>query len=98
MKFVANRSLVPKRFEFNNIDETTHAPLAQELFNLNGVTAVFMHQNYISVSKNEAISWTELMDSIKQLIQDFVATGKPVLNDAALNELPSDSALWPQFP
>ena len=98
MKFVANRSLVPKRFEFNNIDETTHAPMAQELFNLNGVTAVFMHQNYISVSKNEAISWTELMDSIKQLIQDFVATGKPVLNDAALNELPSDSGALATIP
>lgn len=91
MKFVANRTLVPKRFEFNHPEEATHAPLAQELFQINGVSAVFMHQNYISVSKNEAIAWSDLIDSLKTLIQNFIVEGKPVLEDAALQESPSES-------
>lgn len=98
MKFVANRTLVPKRFEFNSIDEATHAPLALELFKVSGVTAVFMHQNYISVSKTETQSWTELIDVVKNLVQNFIADGKPVLNDAALQESPSDSEAQATIP
>jgi Fe-S cluster biogenesis protein NfuA len=98
MKFVANRTLVPKRFEFNNAEEAIHAPLAQEIFQIQGVSAVFMHQNYISVSKIETISWTDLIDSLKILIQNFITDGKAVLKDAALQESPSDSGVLPTQP
>ena len=98
MKFVANRTLVPKRFEFNNAEEAIHAPLAQELFQIQGVSAVFMHQNYISVSKIETISWTDLIDSLKILIQNFITDGKAVLKDAALQESPSNSGVLPTQP
>jgi len=86
MKFVANRSLVPRRFEYNSIDQCTHAPLAKELFQTSGVQAVFMHQNYISVRKSEGHSWTELIDVLKSLIQNFITQGKAVLADAALSD------------
>lgn len=98
MKFVANRTLVPKRFEFNSIEEAEHAPLAQELFKIQGVSEIFMHQNYISVSKTPEHSWTELIDVLKNLIQDFVSLGKAVLNDAALQELPRQSDVQPSKP
>lgn len=86
MKFVANRTLVPRRFEFNNSAQAQYAPLAQELFKVEGVTEVFMHQNYISISKDDHQSWTELIEVLKNLIQGFVAQGKPVLTDQALQQ------------
>ena len=98
MKFVANRTLVPRRFEFNNIAQAKHAPLAQELFKIEGVTEVFMHQNYISISKNDQQSWTELIEVLKNLIQDFVSQGKPVLTDQALQESAVESSVKQQQP
>ena len=85
MKFVANRALVPKRFEFNSVEQAQNAPLALELFKVTGVDAVFMHQNYISVSKNQEGSWTELIEVIKELVRNFISAGKAVLNDEALS-------------
>ena len=95
MKFVANRSLVPKRFEFNSIEQAKHAPLAQELFQIDGVSEVFMHQNYISVSKTQEKSWTELIDVLKDLIQRFVTEGKAVLEDGALQDSSTQSDTQP---
>jgi len=98
MKFVANRTLVPRRFEFNNSAQAQHAPLAQELFKIEGVTEVFMHQNYISISKNDQQSWTELIEVLKNLIQGFVAQGKPVLTDQALQQPEAGSTTTQQQP
>ena len=41
LKFVANKSLVNGTFEFKNIDEAKHAPLAQSLFHFPFVKEVF---------------------------------------------------------
>lgn len=98
MKFVANRTLVPRRFEFNNSAQAQHAPLAQELFKIEGVTEVFMHQNYISISKDDQQSWTELIEVLKDLIQGFMAQGKPVLTDQALQEPAGGSTSKQQQP
>lgn len=98
MKFVANRTLVPRRFEFNNSAQAQHAPLAQELFKIEGVTEVFMHQNYISISKDDQQSWTELIEVLKNLIQGFVAQGKPVLTDQALQQPAGGSTSTQQQP
>jgi Fe-S cluster biogenesis protein NfuA len=92
MKFVANRALVPKRFEFNSVEQAQNAPLALELFKVTGVDAVFMHQNYISVSKNQEDSWTELIEIIKELVQNFISSGKTVLIDEALSTPQGDRA------
>ncbi len=92
MKFVANRALVPKRFEFNSVEQAQNAPLALELFKVTGVDAVFMHQNYISVSKNQEDSWTELIEIIKELVQNFISSGKTVLIDEALSAPQGDRA------
>ncbi len=98
MKFVANRTLVPRRFEFNSSEKAEHAPLAQELFKIEGVTEVFMHQNYISISKDDQQSWTELIEVLKNLIQGFVAQGKAVLTDQALQQPAGGSTSTQQQP
>ena len=85
MKFVANKTLATGIFEFKNIDETIHSPLAKALFNFPFVKEVFISNNYVSVTKYNVAEWEEVSMEIREFIRKFIEDGKPVLNDEILN-------------
>ena len=80
MKFVANRKIVSEMHEFKNIDEAASSNLAKELFHLPYVKEVFMDENYVSVTKYELGDWGEITMELRELIRDFIANGKEVIN------------------
>ncbi len=84
MKFVANRKLVPGMFEFKNIDEAQGSELATQLFQLPFVQGVFMDENYISVTKHELTSWEDITLELRELIRDYLSTGRKVVSDEAV--------------
>ncbi len=83
MKFVANRKIVPAMFEFKNIDEATTSALATQLFGLPYVKEVFLDENYISVTKYEVTSWEEITMELREMIREFLASGKTVVSEKA---------------
>ncbi len=85
MKFVANKTLATGIFEFKNIDEATHSPLALALFNFPFVKEVFISENYVSVMKYNVSEWQEISMELRDFIKNFIEAGKPVLNDEILN-------------
>ncbi|MAP81905.1 MAG: hypothetical protein CL526_12560 [Aequorivita sp.] len=85
MKFVANKSLASGVFEFKNIDDASHAPLAQALFNFPFVKEVFISANYISIMKYNVTDWQEISMQLRDFIRNYIETGKPILNDEVLN-------------
>lgn len=87
MKFVANKSLATGTFEFKNIDEAIHSPLAKALFNFPFVKEVFISANYVSVMKFNVAEWQEISMEIREFIRKFIEDGKPVLNDEILNKI-----------
>ena len=95
MKFVANRKIVPGMFEFKNIDQAKDSELASTLFELPFVKEVFLDENYISITKYEVASWEEITMELRELIREFLASGKNVVSDKAemvghqMNETPS---------
>ena len=60
MKFVANKPLAYGTFEFKNIDDAVHAPLATALFSFPFVKEVFISANYVSVMKYNVAEWQEI--------------------------------------
>tara|TARA_R110000850_G_scaffold199977_1_gene326110 strand:+ start:1630 stop:2532 length:903 start_codon:yes stop_codon:yes gene_type:complete len=86
LKFVANKPLVDGTFEFKNIDEAKHAPLAQELFQFSFVKEVFISANYVSVSKYDVVEWQEVSMEIREFIRKFIEDGKQILKDKILSE------------
>lgn len=86
LKFVANKPLVDGTFEFKNIDEAKHAPLAQELFQFSFVKEVFISANYVSVSKYDVVEWQEVSMEVREFIRKYIEDGKQILNDAILSE------------
>ena len=55
LKFVLNRPLFPNDYyEFEGIEDTENAPLAKALFEIDGVIGVFISNNFVTISKNDA--------------------------------------------
>ena len=86
LKFVANKPLATGIFEFKSIDDTTHAPLAQELFGFPFVKEVFISANYVSIAKYNIAEWQEISMELREFIRSYIESGKPILNDEILTE------------
>jgi len=79
MKFVANKKLSLKPFEFNNIDETGNSPLAKKLFNLPFVKSIFIDENFVSVTKYNVAEWQEVTMELREMIRAFIEEGGDVV-------------------
>lgn len=81
LKFVTNLVLVPEgeSFDFPDAESASHAPLAQELFGIEHVERVFYMNNFITVTKSDAVEWVEIQDKVKQHIKAYLQEGKPIL-------------------
>lgn len=86
MKFVANKKLVSRVFEFKNVAEATPSPLAQKIFEFPFINEVFMDLNYISLTKSEGINWEDVSMETREFIREYLSSGGVViLPDAELN-------------
>jgi len=90
MKFVANIKLVENDLEFKNSEATENAPLANELFNFHFVKEVFISENYVSVTKNDAVEWNEITVEIRSFIRQYIADGKTIAVETAVPQKVSE--------
>jgi Fe-S cluster biogenesis protein NfuA len=82
LKFVTNKALLLNdAVEFQNVDETNEAPLAKALFGFDGVTNVFISNNFVTISKTDELLWTEIMIPIKDFLKKYIDEGKTILNE-----------------
>lgn len=82
MKFVANNYLIDpsSSAEFTSQSETKgFSPLADELFNFPFVKGVFIAANFVSVTKNDALSWDFIANELRDFIRNYIADGKEIL-------------------
>ena len=56
--------------------EDTNSELVRNLLSINGVTGVFLGQDFLSVNKKEEVIWEDIKHIVISLINDFYATGK----------------------
>jgi len=56
--------------------EDTNSDLIRNLLSINGVTGVFLGQDFLSVNKKEEVVWEDIKHIVISLINDFYATGK----------------------
>ncbi|MDT7829545.1 NifU family protein [Pricia sp. S334] len=84
MKFVANKAIVPRAFEFKNIDEAQNSELAKQLFHFPFVKEIFIDLNYISVGKYDMAEWEDITLELREFIRDYLAAGKSVVSEEAV--------------
>jgi Fe-S cluster biogenesis protein NfuA len=85
LKFVVNEMLVPEgmSFDFPDAARALDAPLALELFAYPFVERVFYASNFVTVTKNEEVEWLEVQEKLRKHIQDFLESGKLILDVSA---------------
>ena len=81
IKFVANKLLLVSgaSAEYQNITETTFAPIAKQLFQFPFVKSIFIASNFITITKHDAVIWEEIRDEIRVLITEYLNKGNVVI-------------------
>ncbi|MCY4319038.1 MAG: NifU family protein [Alphaproteobacteria bacterium] len=65
--------------DFPSPEGAERSPLAQTLFDVSGVRAVFFGSDFVTVSKDDAHDWQVLKPMILGAIMDHFMAGRPVL-------------------
>lgn len=82
MKFVANKYLLVsgESVEFNSAAEAKgYSPLAEALFAFPFVKGVFIAANFVTIAKNETISWDFVAMELREFVKNWLAEAKDVL-------------------
>ena len=60
-------------------DAKGFSPLAEELFNFPFVKGVFLAANFVTITKNEALSWDFVQVELRDFIRNYIADGNEIL-------------------
>mmetsp|Transcript_55497 Transcript_55497/g.91906 ORF Transcript_55497/g.91906 Transcript_55497/m.91906 type:complete len:240 (-) Transcript_55497:475-1194(-) len=90
LKFLPGKSVLEAGTrEFRSLRESQVSPLARKLFQTEGVSAIFLSTDFVTVSKETNADWMAIKPQIFAAIMDFYATNEPVLSEDGADE--SDS-------
>lgn len=81
LKFLPGRDVAPLEVvEYLTIDEAAASPLAEALFELEGVEGVFFGADYVSVTRApDGPGWTAMKAPILSVIMDHFVSGAPLI-------------------
>jgi len=72
VKFSLNRVVTSQGSEsYDNLEEATNSPLAKRLLEVKGVKSLFFLQNFVTVIKDPANGWDEIVPQAKAILKDF---------------------------
>ena len=57
--------------------------LVRNILSINGVTGIFLAEDFISVNKEEAIDWEDLKHIVKSFINDYYSSGNEIVIDSS---------------
>uniref|UniRef100_A0A6M2CWC6 NFU1 iron-sulfur cluster scaffold homolog, mitochondrial n=1 Tax=Rhipicephalus microplus TaxID=6941 RepID=A0A6M2CWC6_RHIMP len=85
LKFLPNVKVLEQGTrDFPNIVSAKDSPLARHLLRVEGVKAVFLGPDFITVTKaDDETEWKVIKPHVFAAIMDFFATGLPVLDDGS---------------
>jgi Fe-S cluster biogenesis protein NfuA len=92
MKFVLNFELVPDGLSFDYpsleaaMEEGKASPLAADLFQFPHVQRVFIASNFITITKDDAIAWEEVLRDTKQFIKIYFEENHPVFAQQTIDK------------
>lgn len=83
LKFIPGESVLENSTaNFTNKEEATVSPLATALFDVNGVSAVFFGNDFISVTKTSEHDWGHLKTEVLTTIMEHFVSGKQIMAEA----------------
>ena len=93
-RFTVDRPVYPdKSFAFLNKESAQGSPLAQRLFEIDGITRVLISHNQITINKAVQADWPVIGKSIGAAIRAHVVSGDPAVSDAAWESVPASDEI-----
>ena len=90
LKFLPGKEVLPSgSLDFRSFRDAQASPLAKKIFQMEGVTGVFLTTDFVTVSKNEDAEWQTLKPQVFAGIMDFYAEGEAILANGG--EMEEDS-------
>lgn len=86
MKFLPGQPVLGEGalgMDFPTVESAESSPLAQLLFETDGVMGVYLGADFITVTKAEAVEWMHIKPALLGAIADFMVSGLPVLKEGA---------------
>ena len=85
LKFMPGKDIMPadQTMDFSSIRFTHASPLARRLFQLEGVTRVFLGRDFISVTKKEELDWAVMKPEVLEVLTDHLTKNQPIINEDA---------------
>ena len=71
--------------DFPSADSANTSPLAQRIFAADGVTGVFLGNDFVTVTKADAVNWDHIKPAILGAIMEHYQSGQPVMVGEAAN-------------
>ncbi len=72
--------------EFSDAKSLRRSPLAENIFDLGGITALVITPDCLSVTKDAQENWEDLKPQILAEIMDFLVKGEPLVHDSSISE------------
>lgn len=85
-KFMAGRDVTGNEnvYEYTHEKQASNTPLVKQLFEIEGVSSVFLGRDFLSITKTESVSWQEIRLDIIDVITEFYLMEQPLfLSDAS---------------
>ncbi len=80
LKFLPGRSVMgAATADFTSADAAERSPLAQRLFQVEGVNGIFLGSDFVTVTKAEGKTWQVLKPAILGIIMEHFAANRPVI-------------------
>jgi len=93
-RFTVERPVYPdKSFAFLNKEAAEDSPLAQRLFEIEGITRVLISHDQITINKSAGADWPVIGKSIGTAIRAHLATDDPAVSDTAWKDVPSSEEI-----
>ncbi|SMH49125.1 NifU family protein [Maritimibacter sp. HL-12] len=83
LKFLPGQSVLDAgTADFPNAEAAAKSPLAQRVFEVDGVTGVFFGTDFVTVTKTDAVAWDHIKAAVLGAIMEHYQSGDPVIEGA----------------
>jgi Fe-S cluster biogenesis protein NfuA len=80
MKFVLSTTMLSEgvSVDYPSLESAANSPLAQELFNFDYVSRIFIASNFVTVTKSTDVAWVQLIPELRTFLKSYVEAGGPI--------------------
>ena len=87
LKFLPGRDVLGHgTADFPTVETAVRSPLAQRLFEIEGVAGVFLGADFVTITKEGDRDWYLLKPSILGVIMEHFTAGRPVINETTADD------------